>query len=99
MLSAAVAILIVIALLCCAIAAYAIALGPGNADRVVALEILFSAGLALAIAASIQAKSSAFIDVALGLAIVGFIATLGWARLLDRSADSSRSMANKEKGE
>jgi len=28
-----------------------------------------------------------FLDVAIGLALVGFVATVGWARVVDKGAD------------
>ena len=54
--------------------------GPTNADRVVALDIFLAAAIALAVAASLATARTVFLDVAIGLGLVGFVATVGWAR-------------------
>jgi multicomponent Na+:H+ antiporter subunit F len=59
--------------------------GPRNADRVVALDIFLAAAVALCVAASLGTGRTVFLDVAIGLALVGFVATIGWARLIERS--------------
>lgn len=61
--------------------------GPSQADRVVALDVVFSANLALATAASLATGRVLFLDVAIGLAVVGFVATIVWARLIDASPE------------
>ncbi|MCW5633252.1 MAG: cation:proton antiporter [Rubrivivax sp.] len=60
--------------------------GPQRADRVVALDIFLAAAVALCVAASLSTGRTVFLDVAIGLALVGFVATIGWARLIERSA-------------
>jgi multicomponent Na+:H+ antiporter subunit F len=59
--------------------------GPTHADRIVALDIFLAAAIALAVSASLATGRTVFLDVAIGLALVAFVATIGWARLLDRS--------------
>lgn len=59
--------------------------GPTHADRVVALDIFLAAGVALCVGASLQTQRTVFLDVAIGLALVGFVATIGWARLVERA--------------
>jgi multicomponent Na+:H+ antiporter subunit F len=86
LLQIAVTIVIVLALACCAVAVWIIKAGPGDADRVVALDLLVAAAVALAIGAALQTGRTVFLDVAIGLALVGFVGTIGWARLLSRSA-------------
>lgn len=71
----------------CAFASVALAVarlvrGPTRSDRIVAQDVLFSAGLGLAIAAALRTGRTVFLDVALGLAVVGFVATIAWARLI-----------------
>jgi multicomponent Na+:H+ antiporter subunit F len=61
--------------------------GPQQADRIVALDVLLAAAMVSCIAASLATGRSVFLDVAIGLALVGFVATLGWARLIERAAD------------
>lgn len=65
--------------------------GPTNADRVVALDIFLAASVALCIAASLLTGRTVFLDVAIGQALVSFVATLGWARLIERSSLDSEA--------
>jgi multicomponent Na+:H+ antiporter subunit F len=57
--------------------------GPTQADRVVALDVIFAASVALAAAAALGTGRALFLDVAIGMAMVGFVATISWARLID----------------
>ena len=62
--------------------------GPGTIDRAVALDML---GLLLAAIAGIVALavgSTAFLDVAIGIALVGFLAAVAVARLVETHARS-----------
>jgi len=81
----AITLLVVGALLAAGLAVWRIVGGPTNADRIVALDIFLAAGIALAIAASLATARTVFLDVAIGLALVGFVATIGWARLIERA--------------
>ena len=62
--------------------------GPTRADRVIAFDLLFAVGVALCICASLASGSTAFLDVAIGLSLVGFLATIAWARLIDRQVSA-----------
>ncbi len=64
--------------------------GPSHADRVVALDVFLAAAIALSVAASLATGRTVFLDVAIGLALVGFVATIGWARLIRETSDSAR---------
>lgn len=64
--------------------------GPTQADRVIALDVIFSASIALAAAAALATGRALFLDVGIGLAIVGFVATIVWARLIDKSPREPR---------
>ena len=79
-------LLTALALLATLIAALRIVRGPRHADRVVALDIFLAAAVALCVAASLGTGRTVFLDVAIGLALVGFVGTVGWARLIERSA-------------
>jgi multicomponent Na+:H+ antiporter subunit F len=79
------AVLTVGALLAAGLAGWRLVAGPTQADRIVALDIFLAAGIALALAASLTTGRTVFVDVAIGLALVGFVATLGWARLIERA--------------
>jgi len=59
--------------------------GPSAADRVVALDIVFSASIALVVAMALLTGRVLFLDIALGLALVGFVATVVWARVVERA--------------
>jgi multicomponent Na+:H+ antiporter subunit F len=63
---------------------YRLLVGPTRADRVIALDLLFAIAIVLCICAAMASGSSAFLDVALGLSLVGFVATIAWARLIER---------------
>lgn len=61
-------------------------LGPTHADRVVAVELVLSSAMALVAAAALTFDRPLFLDVGIGLALVGFVGTLAWARLVDAAA-------------
>ena len=77
--------LIVASLLALALATVRLLKGPTSADRIVALDIFLAASVALCVAASLATGRTVFLDVAIGLAVVGFVATIGWARLVERA--------------
>jgi multicomponent Na+:H+ antiporter subunit F len=68
---------------------YRLLKGPLQADRVVALDVLFAVAVLLAVAAALLTGRTAFLDIALGLALIGFVGTLAWARLIDRQSRSA----------
>jgi multicomponent Na+:H+ antiporter subunit F len=73
------------ALLAAALGIVRVVRGPTQADRVVALDVLFAAALLLCVAAALAARSPAFLDVGIGTALIGFVATASWARLIRRA--------------
>jgi multicomponent Na+:H+ antiporter subunit F len=58
-------------------------IGPSDADRIVAVDILFSAAVGLCIFAAVASDRVLFLDVAIGVVLVGFVATLAWALLVE----------------
>ena len=64
--------------------------GPSDTDRVIALDILFAAAIGLCVAAALASGRVLFLDVAIGLALVGFVATVAWARMIEGRADAER---------
>lgn len=94
MMAFAVTVLVVTALLAAALACVRLISGPSQADRVVALDLFLAAAIALSVAASLGTGRTVFLDVAIGLALIGFVATIGWARLIARLAHP----ADAEKG-
>jgi len=57
--------------------------GPA-ADRVVALDLLFALAVAFCLLAALASGRPEFIDIAIGLALTGFVATLAWSRLVEK---------------
>ena len=80
--------LVIVVLVVAALAGfYRLLVGPTGADRVIALDLLFAIGIVMCIVAAIYSDSTAFLDVAIGLALVGFVATIAWAQLVERQAN------------
>lgn len=67
-----------------AFAVWRLTLGPSLPDRVVALDMMTVAIVAFCGLAAIQSGDTAFLDVALVLALVGFLATVALARFAER---------------
>jgi multicomponent Na+:H+ antiporter subunit F len=65
---------------------YRLLAGPTDTDRVVGLDILFSVAIVLSLIASWASGRTVYLDVAIGLALVGFVATLAWSRLIQGEA-------------
>lgn len=61
--------------------------GPSGADRAVASELVFVAAVAAIAILSVVLESPLLLDVALVMVLIGFLATIGFARLVDRSED------------
>jgi multicomponent Na+:H+ antiporter subunit F len=80
-----VVILVVAALVSMTLALVRVLRAPSQADRVVALDVVFSCNVALTAAAAAAEDQPLFLDVGLGLGLVGFLATISWARLLEKS--------------
>ncbi|MEM7022888.1 MAG: monovalent cation/H+ antiporter complex subunit F [Pseudomonadota bacterium] len=59
-------------------------LGPGLADRVVALDFVAIALVAIAALLAILFDQAAFLDVGAALALVAFLATVAFARYAER---------------
>lgn len=64
---------------------YRLAFGPTLADRVVALDMMTVIIVAFCGLYAIFASDPAFLDVAIVLALVGFLATVALARFAERS--------------
>lgn len=58
--------------------------GPSSADRVIALDMLGLLGVAAAGLAALASSTAAFMDIALGVALVGFLATMAFAAFIAR---------------
>jgi len=58
-------------------------LGPSRADRVVALDLVTVQLVALSALLALSSANSAFLDLSLVLALIGFLATVAFARYLE----------------
>lgn len=73
-----------------------LAKGPSLPDRVVALDMMTVAIVAFCGLAAIRYETAAFLDVALVLALVGFLATVALARFAERNTTRSKERAQDE---
>lgn len=79
-------------------------LGPSLPDRVVGLDMLTVLMVAFAAAFAVAVDEAAFLDVAIILALVGFLGTVAFARYAERRTsnehppDMTRKNKNKEYG-
>ncbi|MBN2195970.1 MAG: hypothetical protein JW751_24340 [Polyangiaceae bacterium] len=78
------------ALVAIGLAAMRLVLGPTQADRIVALDVVFSASIVMTAAAALASGRALYLDLGLGLAVVGFVATVVWARLIESSPKGTR---------
>jgi multicomponent Na+:H+ antiporter subunit F len=86
--AAAICAALLVAGLACA--AWRIARGPTRADRVVALDYLAMLLVALLTLLALALRRDSFLDAALALALVAFLATVALARFLEgRREDGS----------
>jgi multicomponent Na+:H+ antiporter subunit F len=69
--------------LACLLAFLRLLLGPSLPDRVVALDLLAAIGVAIAALAALVHEQPAFLDVALGVALISFVGTVAFARFLE----------------
>jgi len=76
-------LLVLLVLGCVALGVARFIRGPTDADRIVALDILFSAAVALCALAALYTRRELFLDVAIGVVLIGFVATLAWTRLVE----------------
>jgi multicomponent Na+:H+ antiporter subunit F len=81
---------IVVVLGCVGLGAARFVRGSSDADRVVALDILFSTAVALCALAALDSGRVLFLDIAIGVTLIGFVATLAWARLVEKSGHRNR---------
>lgn len=63
-------------------------IGPGVADRFVALDMLTVLAIAIAAMTTLVTGRKEFLDIGLGLAVTGFVATAALAVFLERKEGS-----------
>jgi len=59
--------------------------GPEVLDRVIALDLIISIGIALITAFSIRSAEPIFLDVAMILALIAFLGTIAFSFYLDKT--------------
>ena len=67
-----------------ALAGYRMVRGPGYADRIVARDMLTAVAVACAALTALATGRGAFLDIALGLALINFVSTCAFAAFLER---------------
>lgn len=77
---------LVIAALVTLLAGYRVIIGPTVPDRVVALDVIGTNVVAIALLYSMLTDSGFYVDVAVVLAIIGFISTIVVARFVTEGA-------------
>jgi multisubunit Na+/H+ antiporter MnhF subunit len=77
-------ILLVVLMLALFVAGVRLVKGPGYADRFVALDMLTVTAVAVAALATGATGRREFLDVGLGLSVIGFVATVALAAFLER---------------
>ena len=75
--------LILLVMGCVSIGILRFVIGPSDADRIVAVDILFSGAIVLCVFAALVTDRVLFLDVAIGVVLIGFVAVLAWARLIE----------------
>jgi multicomponent Na+:H+ antiporter subunit F len=58
--------------------------GPNIADRVVALDLLVSVGIGSIAVYSILSKQATFLDIAMVVALIGFLSTVAFSYYLEK---------------
>ena len=80
------ALVVAIPALACAavLAAVRVLRGPSLPDRVVAIDLLGAIGIGIVCTYSLATGEPVFIDVALAMAIIGFVGSVAFARYIER---------------
>jgi len=68
--------------------------GPSFADRVVALDFLMLIGIGFIAVKAVVSREYSYIDVAIAMALVGFLATVALSRYIYRQAQITGSEPN-----
>ncbi|MBX9469127.1 monovalent cation/H+ antiporter complex subunit F [Rhizobium rhizophilum] len=81
------AVMIMILMIPLLLAAVRMATGPGYADRFIALDMLTGIAVAIAALTMIVTGRREFLDVAFGIALIGFLATCSLSALLEKKKE------------
>ena len=80
----AITVLIIVLMIAFAITAFRLVFGPGYADRFVALDMLTGIAVAATALTAVVTGRNEFLDVGLGLALIGFVGTVALAAFLEK---------------
>jgi multicomponent Na+:H+ antiporter subunit F len=61
---------------------YRLVIGPSLTDRVIGLDLLFAIAIAYCLIAAWISERTVYLDVAIGIALTGFVATLAWSHFI-----------------
>ena len=86
----------VLIMLATTLAVVRLARGPSLPDRVVALDLITVLAVAFCALFAIASDNAAFLDVAIALALVAFLATVALARFAERRKARSEELAGAE---
>lgn len=67
-----------------ALAAWRMVRGPGVADRFVAFDMLTAVAIAMSATTAVVSERGAFLDIAVGITLINFVATAALAAFLAR---------------
>lgn len=77
---------------------YRIVRGPSTADRVMALDLLTLVALGFVGVLAVRTGLTLYLDIAIALALVGFLATVALARYMLMRAEARRPPESEPKG-
>ena len=97
-LDVAVSVALVAMLISAGLTVYRLMRGPSLADRVVALDMLALLGIGFIGIVAVATEEYAYLDVAIALALVGFLATAAFARYIYRGAQGREGVASAPAG-
>lgn len=76
---------------CAFIGVHRLLVGPTRIDRLIGLDLLFAVAVVFCMLAAWVSGRVLYLDVGIGLALAGFVATLAWARLVrDQSSGDNQ---------
>lgn len=70
--------------------------GPTLPDRVLGLDMLVGVAIGLIAVLGIKTGFSLYVDIAIALGLVGFLATVAFARFILHRGESERQLENKQ---
>ena len=76
-----------------------LARGPSFSDRVVALDMMTVSIIAFCALYAVKTGVSSYIDIAITVALIGFLATVALARFAERGIDRDRTVIGKSPAE